>query len=55
MMIFEVDGSQSDVLLKWADKLEESLHEAKLVDSYKMQVRHRRSMDSCVLEPEAKG
>jgi len=38
VMIFEVSAAESDVLLSWADKLEESLHESRLVDSYKMQV-----------------
>merc|ERR1711965_859112 len=37
-MVFMVEDGNSDVLAAWADKLEESLHEAKLVDSYKMQV-----------------
>merc|ERR1719440_1809388 len=37
-MILEVDKEQSDVLRVWADKLEESISESKLVDGYKMQV-----------------
>jgi len=37
-MIFEVPAGESDVLLTWADKLEESIYESKLVDGYKMQV-----------------
>ena len=31
-------AGQTDVLLAWAEKLEESMNEAKLVDGYKMQV-----------------
>ena len=38
VMKFEVGKGEEDVLMTWADKLEESLHESKLVDSYKMQV-----------------
>ena len=38
VMIFDVEAGQSDVLETWAEKLDESIHEARLVDSYKMQV-----------------
>ena len=38
VMIFNVPKDMSDVLLTWADKVEESIFESKLVDSYKMQV-----------------
>jgi len=37
-IIFEVEATQSETLGVWADKLEESCMEAKLIDSYKMQV-----------------
>jgi hypothetical protein len=38
VMVFEADPGQGDSLAVWADRIEESLHEARLVDSYKMQV-----------------
>ena len=37
-VVLESEGA-SDVLRKWADRLDESISEAKLVDAYKMQVR----------------
>lgn len=36
-VVLEGDGA-SDALHRWAEKLEESILEAKLVDAYKMQV-----------------
>ena len=38
VMIFVVDPTVREVARVWAEKLEESIAEAKLVDSYKMQV-----------------
>jgi hypothetical protein len=35
--VLEAEGAP-DVLPKWAERLEESIAEAKLVDAYKMQV-----------------
>jgi len=37
-VVFESEGGAAEVLKKWADKLDESISEAKLVDAYKMQV-----------------
>jgi len=38
MMVFVIDPGAREVARVWAEKLEESIAEAKLVDSYKMQV-----------------
>ena len=38
MLIIEALGSGQEQLAIWADKIEESMHESRLVDSYKMQV-----------------
>ena len=42
-IVLEGEGT-ADVLKKWAERIEESISEAKLVDAYKMQeYRHSRA------------